>query len=170
MDFLEEEKPNITWNAGYKFKIFASSPNMDRKQRIEYYLQKLSDKHFQIYDVRVELEQQNVPEEEIKAIVRAVDEELQKQLLAKNQRDSAGDIIRIGIIFMIIGVLIAITTWTGIISLGGMLFLTYGLFIGGLSMVLVGWMKRKKKKAERSVDQQENDPDKREISFRRRRE
>jgi uncharacterized membrane protein YkgB len=148
----------------------SSSPIMDTKQRIEYYLQRLSEKHFQIYDVRVELEQQKVPEEEIKTIVRAVDEELQKQLLAKNQRDSAADIIRIGIIFMIIGVLIAITTWTGIISLGSMFFLTYGLFIGGLSMVLVGWVKRKKKQAQRSVEQQGNNSDKREISFRRRRE
>ena len=48
--------------------------SVDRKQRIDHYIQRLSDKNFEIYDVRRELEQQNVDEEEIKIIVRAVDD------------------------------------------------------------------------------------------------
>ena len=55
--------------------------SVDRKQRIDHYIQRLSDKNFEIYDVRRELEQQKVDEEEIKIIVRAVDAELQARLL-----------------------------------------------------------------------------------------
>ena len=54
---------------------------VDTKQRIDHYIQRLSDKNFEIYDVRRELEQQKVDEEEIKIIVRAVDAELQARLL-----------------------------------------------------------------------------------------
>src|SRR5688572_31547506 len=73
---------------------------MDRKERIDHYLQRLSEKNFEIYDVRRELEQQNVDEEEIKIIVRAVDDELQARLLTSSHQDSSSMFIRIGIILM----------------------------------------------------------------------
>ena len=60
---------------------------MDRQQRIDHYINRLSEKGFEIYDVRRDLESQNVEEEEIKAILRAVDEELQKRLLAGATKD-----------------------------------------------------------------------------------
>lgn len=144
---------------------------MDRKQTIAYYIQKLSNKNFQIYDVRLELEQLKVPEEEIKIVVRTLDDELQKQLLNKNQRDSASDFIKIGIIFMIIGAAITTATWARIINTGGTFVLAYGPLIAGLSMVLVGLAKRKKKKTEDlSPKQNENYGNKRGISFRKRHE
>ena len=77
---------------------------MDRKQRIDHYLQRLSDKNFEIYDVRRELEQQNVDEEEIKIIVRAVDDELQARLLKSANPDYAAVFIRMGIILILIGI------------------------------------------------------------------
>ena len=63
---------------------------MDRKQLIDHYLQRLTEKGFEIYDVRRELEKKNVEEEEIKIIVRAVDDELQARLLKSASADYAG--------------------------------------------------------------------------------
>jgi hypothetical protein len=144
---------------------------MDRKQTIHYYIQRLSDKNFQIYDVRRELEHQKVPEEEIKIIVRAVDDELQNRLLNKNQSDSTTNFIRIGIILMVIGVVITVASLARVIDTGGKFVLAYGPFIGGLSIILVGLIKRKKKRAENSsLDQTKSPVGKREISFRKRRE
>jgi hypothetical protein len=115
---------------------------MDRKQYIDHYIQRLSDKKFEIYDVRRELEQQNVAEDEIKIIIRAVDEELQNRLLTIHG-DQSSMFIRIGIILMVIGAGIAIGAHSGILGLKSLSFFTYGPFFVGLSMLLVGLFKRR---------------------------
>ena len=117
---------------------------MDRKQRIEYYLQRLSEKNFEIYDVRRDLEQQNVDEDEIKIVVRAVDHELQARLLQSANQDSSSLFIRLGIILMVIGIGLGLLAFFGVINPGNFFIFTYGSFFGGLSVLLIGIFKRKK--------------------------
>ena len=144
---------------------------MDRKQTIDHYIQRLSDKKFEIYQVRKELEQQNVDEAEIKLIVRAVDDEIQRRLHTRNSKDYAGEFIRFGVILMIIGGLITAASLLHLVNTKNLLFLAYGPFFIGLSILLVGLFKRANKKANDATTIPEGNPnDKRKISFKRKRD
>jgi hypothetical protein len=142
---------------------------MDRRQRIDHYIQRLSDKNFEIYDVRKELESNNVAEEEIKIIVRAVDTELQNRLMASRRKDHSADFIRIGAVLMFIGAAITITTYTGIVDTRNFFIIAYGPFFGGLSILLVGLVKRKRKHSNNLSLKHKNDlQEKKNIAFRSR--
>ncbi len=138
---------------------------MDRQQRIEFYINKLSEKGFEIYHVRRELESQNVDEQEIKFIVRAVDEELQKRLVMNAEKDQTTKFIRYGIILTAIGGVLLALSATRIIYFGENIYIGYVPFFIGLGMIVVGLLKKRK-----SDNDDEEDPDAdRKISFRRNR-
>jgi hypothetical protein len=139
---------------------------IDRKQRIDHYIQRLSDKNFEIYDVRRELEQQNVDEEEIKIIVRAVDAELQARLLKSTNPDYTALFIRMGIILILIGITLGLARVVGIINTGVSFTVAYGTFFGGISVLLFGMFKRKKRNSDNAPDQSE-EPGRRRVSFRK---
>lgn len=140
---------------------------MDRQQRIDHYIQRLSDEKFEIYDVRRELEQLQVEEGEIKIIVRAVDDEIQRRLLAKGTRDYSAEFIRIGIILMVVAAGVTVGTVIDIVSVGNFLFVYYVPFFVGLSMLLVGLFKRKKNSQKYSANQNDGSRDKPKIIFKR---
>jgi len=140
---------------------------MDTKQRIDQYIQRLSDKNFEIYDVRRELEQQKVDEEEIKIIVRAVDAEIQARLLRTTNPDYTALFIRMGIILILIGLALGLATVVGIINAGVFFMFTYGSFFGGISMLLIGMFKRKKGNSDNAPHQSNVEPGTRRVSFRK---
>ena len=117
---------------------------MDRQQRINHYINKLSDKGFEIYQVRRELEAQGIEEQEIKAIVRAVDEELQKRLLLNSQKDQSTGFIRYGLTLVAIGGLLLALSITKIIYFGEFIYIGYAPFFIGLGMIVVGLLKKRK--------------------------
>ena len=140
---------------------------VDTKQRIDHYIQRLSEKNFEIYDVRRELEQQKVDEEEIKIIVRAVDAELQARLLRTTNPDYTALLIRMGIILTLIGLTLGLAIVVCIINTGVFFLFAYGSFFGGISMLLVGMFKRKKGNSDNVNDQNNEEPGRRRVSFRK---
>jgi hypothetical protein len=149
------------------FVRFGQPMAMDTKQRIDHYIQRLSDKNFEIYDVRRELEQQKVDEEEIKIIVRAVDAELQARLLRTTIPDSTTLFIRMGIILILIGLALGLAIVVGIVNAGVFFMFAYGSFFCGISMLLVGMFKRKKSNSGNAPDQSNEEPGSRRVSFRK---
>ncbi len=141
--------------------------DVDTKKRIDHYIQRLSDKNFEIYDVRRELEQQKVDEEEIKIIVRAVDAEMQDRLLRTTSPDYTAVFIRLGIILILIGLTFDLAIVVGIINAGVFFMFAYGSFFGGISMLLIGMFKRKKGNRDNSPDQSNEEPGRRRVSFRK---
>lgn len=137
---------------------------MDRQQRIDHYIKKISEKGFEIYQVRRELEAQHVEEQDIKAIVRAVDEELQKRLLLNSRKDQTTGFIRYGLVLVAIGGVLLALSITRIIYFGEFIYIGYGPFFIGLGMIVVGLLKKRKNDA----DDDEDDIDtNRKISFKR---
>ena len=139
---------------------------MDRQERIDHYIKRLSDKNFVIYDVRRELEQQNVEENEIKQIVSAVDTELQARLLKTSSRDYSGTFIRIGIVLISVGVTVWLATFIGVLNLGDFFIFVDGSFFGGLSVLLVGLFK-KKRSTSKDTEQNSDDGERKRVSFRK---
>jgi hypothetical protein len=140
---------------------------MDRKQLIDHYLQRLNDKGFEIYDVRRELEEKNVEEEEIKIIVRAVDDELQARLLKSATADYTGVFIRMGIILILIGVVLGLIMVFGVVEPGDFFIFVYAAFFGGLSVLVIGLFKRKKVNIDNTPEPDKGQPGRSRVSFRK---
>jgi hypothetical protein len=97
--------------------------------------------------IRPMLEERGVDEPRIKQIVRRVDDEIQKSLLAKSASSSLDQVILLGVVLFVIGAVLTISSFAGFFSLGNiyMAIITYGSLIGGL-VLLVSGLRRKKKK------------------------
>jgi hypothetical protein len=117
---------------------------MSRAKVIDHYLKKINDEGFDVYQIRKELEKNEVDDEEIKIIVKLVDNELQRNLKRKRESNSVKPAILMGLILMVIGAGITIATYTGIIDMGNSFLIVYGPFFGGLSILFGGLAKRKK--------------------------
>lgn len=118
---------------------------MSRAKVIDHYIKKINVEGFDVYQIRKELEKNGLEEEEIKIIVRLVDNELQRSLKRKQESDRVKPAILIGLILTIVGAGITIATYTGIIDMGSSYLIVYGPFFGGLSILIGGIARRKSK-------------------------
>src|SRR5688572_11198789 len=97
--------------------------------------------------IRPTLEERGLDELRIKQIVRKVDDEIQQALLTKSTSSSADQVIRIGVILLVIGAVLTIGSFAGLFSLqkSYLSIFAYGSLIAGL-VLIVGGLRRKKKK------------------------
>lgn len=116
----------------------------DRSKIVAHYLQQIENPDFQIAQIRRDLEGNNFDEEEIRTIVRLVDSELQRRLLATTRKRKAGDLVYIGGILTAIGAGITIATYTGLIDMGDSFLIIYGPFLGGLSILFAALTQKSK--------------------------
>jgi hypothetical protein len=118
---------------------------MERAKIVDHFLAKVSsEKDFNIYEVRQELEKHNFEEEEIKQIVRIVDNELQRTHQIKSNNKKATDLMWVGAVLTVIGIGVTLGTYTGLLPMGNSFLITYGPFLGGLS-ILFGAMAKKRR-------------------------
>jgi hypothetical protein len=122
---------------------------MDRQKIVEYFFSRLDNPDFDFSQVRAELERNGVEESEIRSIVRLVDDELQRRLLIKSNRDASNTIIWVGGVITSIGVLITALTYTGIIPTGNSFIIAYGPVLGGLALMLGGRIAKARHKTRR---------------------
>lgn len=111
---------------------------MDRAKIVDYYLGKLNDKDVSIFDVRQELEKNNIDEQEIKVIVKLVDSELRRKISSKSSGDKTTEIMWFGGVITVAGLILTIGTYTGLIEMGPYFLLAYGPILGGLSILFYG--------------------------------
>ena len=126
--------------------MFASQTfkNMERAKLVDYFLAKIHDKDFEIYQVRQELEKHNIDEDEIKVIVRIVDNAHQRLSLTKAGNSKANELIWIGLVITIVSAGVTIGTYLGIINMGNSFLIAYGPFFGGLGILFTGLAKKKR--------------------------
>lgn len=97
--------------------------------------------------IRPLLTEKGLEEPRITQIVRTVDDEIQKSLLTKYTASSADQVIRIGIVLLVIGAALTIASLVGLISPSNnyMIVMAYGPLVGGLVLIIAGIRKKKKK-------------------------
>lgn len=110
----------------------------DRAKIVSYDLEKLDDPNFEIAQVRADLERNNFDEEEIRVIVRLVDNELQRRVLNSARSSGAVEWVWVGAILTALAAGITIATYVGIIDMGDSFMLAYGPFLGGLAILVIG--------------------------------
>lgn len=117
---------------------------MERAKIFDYYLQKVNDKDFDLYDARKEMEKNNIEEDEIKVIIRLLDNQIQRRLVQSSHRDKSKEIIGIGAVLTFVGASITIGTYTGIFNTGDSFLIVFGPVVVGISILVGGLSLRKK--------------------------
>jgi hypothetical protein len=113
-----------------------------REEMIAQYIRQLDEKEIEISQVRRELEEKHMSDEDIKIVVRAVDAELQRRLTTQQQHKNASSLIWIGLVLMATGVVITVLSSKKIIDIGNRDILSYGPFLGGLALFFIGRSKK----------------------------
>ena len=103
--------------------------------------------------IRPMLEERGLDELRIKQIVRKVDDEIQQALVTKSTSSSVDQVIRIGVILLVIGAVLTIGSFAGLFSLqqSYLVIFAYGPLIAGL-VLIVGGVRRKKKNLTQGSD------------------
>jgi hypothetical protein len=117
---------------------------MSRAKMVDYYLNRIQAGELEIIQVRQELESHNVPEEEIRIIVRLVDNGVQRQLKVNQNNSAQASLLWAGTVLTGAALLVMAGTYTGIIPMGRYFLLPYGAVLSGVSMVITGLAKRRR--------------------------
>lgn len=105
------------------------------QNEIDYYLQQDLDK-LSISEIRAELRDKNINEEDIQEIVAEIDKHKLQGILKDNRKKFELSRGRIGIFLIFIGVTITLTTFIFELRGIGTWFLAYGPIISGVSLIL----------------------------------
>lgn len=116
----------------------------DRKKLADFFIEKLKSSEMDIYHARQEMMKNNIPEDDIKAIMRILDREIIQIEIIKLENKRARDLILIGYVLTGIGLIITIGTFVGFIPMGDSFLLTIGPLAGGLSILFSGLAKRRR--------------------------
>ncbi len=118
---------------------------MERARIVDYYLEKVDGKNFDLFDARKEMEKNQVDEQEIKTIIRLLDNELQRRMIYEAQSKQANAIFWVGVVVSSVGAIITIGTFFGIIPMGNSFLIAYGPFLSGLVIMFSGLAKRRRR-------------------------
>lgn len=118
---------------------------MSDEELIHDFASKVSRGEITFDKVRPQLEQQGMDEVRIRQIVRRVDDEVQAALVTQSKSSSVDGVIRLGIMLIVIGGVVAIGSVAGLFSTANsVLVFAYGPIVAGV-VLLVSGMRRKKR-------------------------
>jgi len=107
----------------------------------EEYLTKKKEGH-SFSEIRKELKVKGLTDEQVKVVIRSIDNKIIKEEVNKSNRSTRRQIIFMGLVLTLIGLLITIGTYTGFINIGQSFILSYGPIFGGIGLIGVGLNKR----------------------------
>ena len=107
------------------------------EELIEYFLQeKRNGKGFS--EIRSELVAMNVKEEDVKMILRLIDDEILNEEIVKSNKQKAKELIYIGAFIFLVGFIFTVSTFVGLIKMGDSFLLAYGPILAGAGVVYSG--------------------------------
>ena len=112
-----------------------------RKEYVAEYCDKIRSGKLDYTKLRNVLEFKIKNEEDISIIMERVDRDLKRAEIADLERTKGKQMFYGGLAIMIGGITLTVTTYLGVIDLGGRFFIAYGPTLGGLGMALVGLVK-----------------------------
>jgi hypothetical protein len=119
---------------------------MTIQERVDYFVDQVAGGQLAFDQVRGQLESEGLPEQEIKMIVRQVDDEVQGRLLGQSKKSGFNQMIFVGLFLALIGLILTIGSLVGFLSKGiDMAIFAYGPLFAGLVILFAG-IRRKKRK------------------------
>lgn len=108
---------------------------IDREKIIAFYLGKISNKQFEIDQVRKDLEKSGFDADEIGEIVKAIDYELQRRLLHPLKPKKVSRLSGIGVILSVLGVVVIFLSRMEVIHFGTHPLIDLIPLLAGLSLL-----------------------------------
>jgi hypothetical protein len=110
---------------------------MEQSEIVKQYVARINRGEITFDRVRQELTAQRMSEDEIKSIVRGVDEALQQELVRGGTQSMRDNLFRIGLVLTVAGLLLTVATLAGFIEPDGFgTFIAYGPLLIGISMII----------------------------------
>ncbi len=110
----------------------------------DHYMAKALKGDFEMDTIRKELSGVDISEEDLKALIRKVDEVVQGNALSKKNKTKGKELTYAGLVAISIGVLSTLGTLLGIFDIGDSFIFVYGPIIGGTSLFVAGKTLRNK--------------------------
>ena len=92
--------------------------------------------------LRKEMEERGLNEEQIKVVIRSIDNKILQGAVSEAKGKWANQIIYIGFFLALIGILITYGTYTNIINTGNYFILSFGPILSGVGLILFGMAKK----------------------------
>ena len=116
---------------------------MTRAQYVDHFIAKSKESGFEFSNIRKELEAQNVEPDEIKIIVRLVDNAVQQEVLKGSNNLKGKELVYGGGALALFGAIMTIGTYTGVIDFGNVYVIAWGPILAGGGMLLTGLAKQR---------------------------
>jgi hypothetical protein len=110
---------------------------------VEYFLDE-KRKGMGFSEIRKILESKNIENERIKVIIRTIDSQITREETIKSQNQKARELIYIGAVVTLTGLIITAGTYLGLINTGNSFLLAYGPILAGIGMLFSGLTKYKR--------------------------
>lgn len=115
------------------------------EELIEYFLiEKRKGKAFS--EIRGELVEMNINEQDVKTILSLIDEYILNEEMLKSKRQKAKELIYIGAFIFLVGFIFTVSTYVGLINMGDSFILAYGPILAGVGITYTGVRKLKQHK------------------------
>ncbi|MCT4589228.1 MAG: hypothetical protein N4A71_15505 [Carboxylicivirga sp.] len=108
---------------------------------IDYFFEKVDAKEMEFSSVRKQLEMDGFEKEEISIIVKQVDKQLIRATELRAAHALGKNLFYGGLLLALVGIVITIGTYTGLINMGNKFLVAYGPVVTGLIIALSGKVK-----------------------------
>lgn len=111
----------------------------NRAKTVDHFVEEVQAGRLELSGIRPKLEQENVPDEEIRIVFRLVDRQVQKGVLQVAENDRNRNMLYGGLILCGAGLVVTVGTYLGIFDMRGYYLVAYGPILGGGLMALSGY-------------------------------
>ncbi|MCH2043278.1 MAG: hypothetical protein MK212_04000 [Saprospiraceae bacterium] len=115
--------------------------NYSRAKTIQYYFERIDSGAMEFDEMRKELNTKQLEKKEINVIVRQVDKRLLRVADLRASRNIGRGLFYGGWIFFVVGVILTIAAFAGLLSGGRTYIIFLSPIFTGLSLALLGWKK-----------------------------
>ena len=115
------------------------------EKTVEYFVNEIQSNRLRFSEVRKILEKGQMDPAEISIFVREVDRKVIQGVQTDSMNTKGKSMIIGGVLLCLVSLFLTIATYIGILGNGNVYVITYGPIAGGISLIMIGSTKLKKK-------------------------
>ncbi|RKD86032.1 hypothetical protein [Mangrovibacterium diazotrophicum] len=96
-------------------------------------------------EIRSRLASEGVAEEDIRVIIRLIDNQILRGDVKKSRNQKARELIAVGLVISVVGIIVTLGTYLGYINTGNSYLVAYGPVLGGAGIAAGGWSQYNRK-------------------------
>ncbi len=96
-------------------------------------------------EIRSRLASEGVADEDIRVIVRLIDNQILRGEVTKSRNRKARELIGVGLVISVVGIFVTVGTYLGYINTGNSYLVAYGPVLGGAAIAAGGWSQHRRR-------------------------